>query len=297
MQTNAPEPAPADKAGWTCVTCGRNGTENFCAHCGEKQRSNHDFSLGHVLAEAAEAFFHVDSKVFLTLKTLIKKPGKLTEDFFLGRRKPYMSPLQTFFVCNLLFFFLQPLTGLEILAPPLKTFDNPNSLTQHLIDRRLEHKHLSRKKQQEYGDFSDRFNHNSHLQAKSLVVVMALMLAVVVAVLYFQRRRYFSEHIIFCLHAYAWWLLWVLAILVVMALIFVSSKLHGHQEIGIHLIDAVATPLEFGGLGVYLFLASRRFYQDKLFSGLIKGIIVAFCSYGIFHLYRYLLFFTVLYST
>ena len=33
--------------------------------------TDHDFSLKHVLAEAAEAFFHVDSKIFLTLKTLV----------------------------------------------------------------------------------------------------------------------------------------------------------------------------------------------------------------------------------
>ena len=250
-----------------------------------------------MMAEAAEAFFHIDSKMFLTLKTLVTRPGKLTSEFFLGRRKPYMSPLQTFFVCNLLFFLLQPFTGLEILAPSLQIFDNDHSMTKRLIDQRLEHKHLSRENKQEFYDFSLNFSHNSHLQAKSLILVMALMLAVVIGVLYFQRRRYFSEHIIFCLHVYAWWLLWVLAILVVMALIFVSSKLSGRQEIGIHFIDAIATPLEFGGLGLYLFFAARRFYQDKLIPGLVKGVILTLCGYGLFHVYRYLLFFTVLYST
>lgn len=105
------------------MTCGHEADEKFCAHCGEKRHNDHDFSLKHVLAEAMEAFFHVDSKIFLTLRTLVAKPGKLTADFFLGRRKPFMSPLQTFFVCNLLFFVLQPLTGLEILAPPLRVFE------------------------------------------------------------------------------------------------------------------------------------------------------------------------------
>jgi hypothetical protein len=102
---------------WICVTCGQEASGNFCAHCGEKQLHDHDFSLGHVLAEAAEAFFHIDSKIFLTLKTLVARPGQLTTEFFLGRRKPYMSPLQTFFVCNLLFFLLQPLTGWKYWRP------------------------------------------------------------------------------------------------------------------------------------------------------------------------------------
>ena len=57
------------------MTCGQEAHDNFCAHCGEKRHQDHDFSLKHVLAEAAEAFFHVDSKIFLTLKTLVTNPA------------------------------------------------------------------------------------------------------------------------------------------------------------------------------------------------------------------------------
>jgi hypothetical protein len=283
---------------WICVTCGRHASGNFCASCGEKRRKDNDFSLRHVLAEAAEAFFHVDSKVFHTLKTLVTRPGQLTSEFFLGRRKPYMSPLQTFFVCNLLFFVLQPLTGLEILAPPLRIFESNaflRSTVTHLVDQRLAKKHLSRTNPEQFKEFTDRFESVAHLQAKSLILVLAPMLAVILAVLNF-RRRYFSEHIIFALHAYAWWLLWLLAILVVMALAFVFSHLAGHQ-IGIYFVDYIATLLEFGGLGVYLFFASRKFYKEKLIPGLIKGAVLTLSGYGLFFLYRLLLLFTVLYST
>ena len=281
---------------WSCITCGRQGSGSFCSACGEKRLQSHDFSIKHALEAAGEAFFHIDSKVFLTLKVLLTRPGKLTQEFFMGRRKPYMSPLQIFFVCNLLFFLLQPLTGLEILAPSLRVFDNDHSLTQQLINQRLEHKHLSRTNPQEFEEFSLSFAHNAHLQAKSMILVMALMLSLIVAVIYFPRHRYFTEHIVFSLHAYVWWLLWILAILVVMALSFLFSRLTGHQ-LSIRYIDAVATPLEFGGLGVYLFFAGRRFYGDGLLPAIARGIILTFCSYGVFHVYRYLLFFTVLYST
>jgi Protein of unknown function (DUF3667) len=284
---------------WTCVTCGHGAAGNFCARCGEKRRQGHDFSLGHVLAEAAEAFFHVDAKVFLTLKVLVTRPGQLTSEFFLGRRKPYMSPLQTFFVCNLLFFVLQPLTGLEILAPGLQTFENDTffrAVTTRLIEKRLEDKRISRSDKEQFIAFSASFSRNAHLQAKSLILVMAPMLAVILAILNFRRRRYFSEHVIFSLHVYAWWLLWLLAILAVMGLAFVFSHLAGHQ-IGIYYIDYIATVLEFGGLGLYLFFASRRFYQERLIPGLIKGVALTLCGYGLFFLYRLLLLFTVLYST
>jgi hypothetical protein len=283
---------------WTCVTCGQQAAESFCANCGEKQLHNHDFSLGHVLAEAAEAFFHIDSKIFLTLKTLIKKPGQLTAEFFLGRRKPYMSPLQTFFVCNLIFFVLQPLTGLEILGPPLRVFESNTflkSLSRPLIDQRLEKKHISHVNETEYKEFADHFDRISHLQAKSLILALALMMACVVAVLHF-RRHYFSEHIIFALHIYAWWLLWLLAILVATSLTIVTAKFAG-RPINFAFIDEAATLLEFGGLGLYLFFANQRFYKNKLIPGLVRGVILLFCGYGLFHLYRLLLLFTVLYST
>jgi hypothetical protein len=298
-KTPAAVPENAASAAWICMTCGKEAHENFCSHCGEKRHDDHDFSLKHVLAEAAEAFFHVDSKIFLTLKTLVARPGKLTADFFLGRRKPFMSPLQTFFVCNLLFFILQPLTGLEILAPPLRVFESNDYIGKtatRLVDRRLAKEHLSRTNAEQFNEFTERFDHVAHLQAKSLILVLAPMLAVVLAILNFGRKRYFSEHIIFSLHAYAWWLLWILTILVVMALIYVSPSLTGYS-ISIRFIDRIATPLEFGGLGVYLFLASRRFYRDNLISAVAKAVLLTFCGYGLFNLYRGLLFFTVLFST
>jgi len=66
---------------------------------------------------------------------------------------------------------------------------------------------------------------------------------------------------------------------------------------GVHSIDFWATLLEFGGLGVYLFFASRTFYGDKLPAGLAKAVVLTFCGFGLFDVYRLLLFFTVLYST
>jgi hypothetical protein len=283
---------------WHCVTCGQEASENFCPHCGEKQREDHDFSLKHILSEAVEAFFHVDSKVFRTLKTLVKSPGRLTAEFFLGRRKPYMSPLQTFFVCNLFFFLLQPLTGLEILAPPLRAFENNTFLkpvATRLVEGRMAKLHLSPTDPAQLNEFTARFDRVCHLQAKSLVLVLTPMLAVLLAALHLGRRRYFSEHLIFSLHAYAWWLLWLLLILAFMSAAIIVAQWAGHS-INIHWIDLCATLLEFGGLGLYLFFADRAFYRDKLLFGITRGVVLTFCVYGLFHLYRLLLLFTVLYS-
>jgi hypothetical protein len=50
-------------------------------------------------------------------------------------------------------------------------------------------------------------------------------------------------------------------------------------------------------LGAYLFFAGRRFYQDKMIAAAAKAVVLTFCAYQLFHVYRLMLFFTVLYST
>jgi hypothetical protein len=284
---------------WTCVTCSHANTDAFCSHCGEKRHDGHQSSLRHMLSETLEAFFHLDSKIFLSLRTLLTKPGQLTAEYFRGRRKPYMAPLQLFLVCNFLFFVLQPFTGLEILAPPLRSFEH-NSVLQNIalpmIDHRLQQKHLSRSNPEQYAAFTEQFDHTSRLQAKTLILAMVPMLALLLTVVYarplFSRtKRYFVEHLVFSLHAYAWWLLWILAILVVMALLYVLRLISART------LDATATLLEFPGFGLYLFLALRRYYQGKLWQNVLRGILLTFGVLGIFELYRIMLLFTILRAT
>ena len=294
--TGATQETPND-APWVCVTCGHPAIHDYCSHCGEKRRETHDFSLRHILGEAAEAFFHVDSKILLSLKTLLSKPGRLTAEFFAGRRKPYMLPLQTFFVCNLIFFVLQPLTGLEILGPPLRAFDNSflRSVVTPLVHGRLAKKHVSLDSPVQYEEFAARFDQVSHLQAKSLVLIMVPMLAVVLAFIHFRPRRFFSEHLVFALHAYAWWLLWLLGILTGMGILWIVMGAAGHP-LSPGALDWMATLLEFGGFGVYLFFAQRTFYRQSPMSALAKSLALVMGVYCIFHLYRLLLLFTVLYA-
>jgi hypothetical protein len=133
------------------------------------------------------------------------------------------------------------------------------------------------------------------VQAKSLVLVLALLMSLAVTLLHY-RRHYFSEHIIFSLHVYAWWLLYLLAILIVTTLCLIAAKI-ARDPINLYFMDEVVTLLEFGGLGLYMFFANQRYYKDKLVPGILRGVVLLFCGYFMFEVYRLLLLFTVLYST
>jgi len=76
-------------------------------------------TLKDFLAHAFEAFTHADGRVLATLRTLVAAPGKLHVEYFAGRRKPYLGPLQLFLVLNLVFFLLESTLSWKILSTSL----------------------------------------------------------------------------------------------------------------------------------------------------------------------------------
>jgi hypothetical protein len=101
--------------GQTCVSCGGSNAGKFCLDCGEKKRAEHDYSAAHFLQLTFETLVHADSRLFRTVRFLISRQGVLTQQFMLGRWKPYLSPIQLFVVINLLFLVVNAFSVL--LAP------------------------------------------------------------------------------------------------------------------------------------------------------------------------------------
>ena len=91
----------------TCPNCATDLSqgENFCPTCGQP---NHDVNVtfSHVLEETLEGLFHFDSKVWITFRDLLLKPGKLTVDFLAGRRARFVPPIRLYVFVSLVFFFL-----------------------------------------------------------------------------------------------------------------------------------------------------------------------------------------------
>ena len=68
-----------------CANCGAALADRYCGRCG--QDSHVSLSLGHFLHEFVEGLFHVDSKFWRTLRTLLTRPGLLTEQYLGGKRQ------------------------------------------------------------------------------------------------------------------------------------------------------------------------------------------------------------------
>src|SRR6476469_3259094 len=82
----------------TCKNCGNHFEGEYCNICGEKIYHEHDKRFAHFIEEAFHFTTHFDSKIFRSFWLIFSKPGFLAQEFALGRRKKYFSPVSLFMV-------------------------------------------------------------------------------------------------------------------------------------------------------------------------------------------------------
>jgi hypothetical protein len=276
-----------------CVTCGRPIGGRYCADCGEQAPHEHSYSLRHFFEDALENLIHLDGRVFRSFRALLVAPGQLPSDFLRGRRKPYMGPVHMFLVANLIYFILQPFSGFVPFTTPLDVQTRAfvwSGLANRMVSARLESRSLSRE------DYRHRFNETAHLQGKTLVIIMVPLFAVAAWVMYRRARPFFVEHLVFSFYAFAFLLLWIGLTAVLETRLIAVSVHHGYRPSGslIELGSSAATLVPFA---VYLYLASRRAYRERVGLTVLKTASLAAWLIAVVMAYRMILFFTTFFAT
>jgi len=85
-----------------CLNCGTPLDDRFCKHCGQDSKEFKK-SIWKVFLQFFETFTDFDNKVWSSLGPLIFKPGFLTKEFLIGRRKSYLNPIQMYAFFSFLF--------------------------------------------------------------------------------------------------------------------------------------------------------------------------------------------------
>ena len=91
-----------------CENCQTPLQGGFCHVCGQNAH-NPLRSFGHAVEEVFESFWHLDGRIFRTLRTLLS-PGRLANAYLAGHRAPYVAPLRLFVILSVLTFFVAQLT-------------------------------------------------------------------------------------------------------------------------------------------------------------------------------------------
>ena len=89
-----------------CKNCDEElyGPQKYCSKCGQKNISK--LNLRYLFSEIIENVINLDSKLYRTLKILMFKPGTLSKEFTMGRRKSYVPPVRLYVIVTLIFFFV-----------------------------------------------------------------------------------------------------------------------------------------------------------------------------------------------
>lgn len=250
-----------------------------------------DYSLRRYVMEGVEAFTNVDSRLARSFRALLARPGELTRAYFSADRDRYLKPLQIFLFCNVFYFFAQPLVGWNTLTSPLSIHVRAtlySAWARRLVEAEIRRRSVSPE------IYAAEFDAVIAGHAKTLVIALVPLFALLAAALLWRRRRYFVEHLVFATHFIAFLLLALPPLLWVVTLM-------GRAGLAVGIDPAVlqffldAWPLFFA-LAAYLWMALRRAYS---LSPVGAGIVAAALSFGtllVLTVYRLVLFCVAFYT-
>ncbi len=210
-----------------CGNCGAGLAGRYCSACGQKALEDADRRLGHLLAQFSQELLSYDGKLWRSLGYLVVYPGRLTREYFDGRRVRYMSPVSLFLLVNVLYF----------LAPSISDFNLPfvshipGRLVQQLPpsadpDEAVERQRASSQRGQFHskwtaalvdeklaalrndkpaytlGTLQQAYDTESSNVSKLLVILHIPFLAAILALLLIDQRRYYAEHLVAALHSF-----------------------------------------------------------------------------------------------
>lgn len=293
-----PKRALAEPAFTHCTNCGTKLHGRYCSACGQESR---------VLAVSIQAFFRdfifeqfqFDERIWRTLHLLLFQPGELTHQYLSGKRQRFLPPIRLYFAITIAFFLVLPFSHLHVVyfstgpgshrnaafstqapttgsvpihqrgtAQPARQSPQTQGQTagdslQHWVARAVNPKHFN----------IHQFRRHFWENAPRVLFFLIPLFALLIKVLYWSRKRYYSEHLIFAVHYHS---MTFLNLFLIMLLAWGSAKLPA----------TAGAVLNWGAFGlwlwtlVYLFPAIHRVYQDTWALAIVRGAAILFL-YGV----------------
>lgn len=279
-----------------CGNCSAELVGPFCAQCGEKKVSREDFRLTSLAADVGADLAQLDTRILRTIRALLTTPGQLTKVYFQGGRTRFTKPLTLFVILNLLFFVIQPHTGLLHYKYPSYVYPGNSGTPRHvaLIRRKLAATHESE------SSYAVRFDSRLQEQKKSMLIFSIPLLALVMTLLYFRTGRYFTEHLIFSVHVYAFLLIALLLFVAVMfGVVLIAGLIMGNGAAqSIDNVGDFGISLILGtGLWLYMYAALRRAYGDSRSGAAIRAFVMTWTVLLLTGVYHDFLFYATFFTT
>ena len=88
-----------------CLNCGATVQGRYCQVCGQENVDPKE-TFWHMVTHFFYDITHFDGSFFVTLKDLLFKPGFLSREYMLGRRKKYLHPVRMYVFTSAVFFLV-----------------------------------------------------------------------------------------------------------------------------------------------------------------------------------------------
>jgi hypothetical protein len=287
------DPAP-------CLNCGTYLWPNdlFCPKCGQKRLEREDMSFSHMIGESFLDYFHFDSKFFKTIFPLILQPGRLTVDYMKGKRKTYVEPFRLFLVISIIYFLLLPFSreskydqsAVKTISSSKTKSNAPEAkldkytikgmpvsqLEEDSIKREIDTTSLQQYVERHFANenwigklFMKQtikiiiYSRESFITvlehtASKVIFILIPILALLLKLFYRKSKRLYYEHLIFSLHTHAFFFLILIAVVLIEFFMPVKMEI-------IILIYMI-----------YLFIALKTYYAEKIGRTLRKFILLIF---------------------
>ncbi|MBV1907740.1 MAG: DUF3667 domain-containing protein [Kangiellaceae bacterium] len=261
-----------------CASCATDLQGAFCSQCGERQLDPELRKIRYLLGDFIEELTSLDGKFIKSFVNLIFIPGRNELNFHRGARVQYLKPITLFLLINIVFVALMPLSDFYV-----SFVDQKNQIySPHLLEWIQSTVAASGLSEQV---FESQYNQSVKLLARSIIIIGVPFLLPFIVLLFNHQRYFLSDHFVFALNLYGWWMLWMLiswwfsdAIAFLVLNIFEFDLNPG-------MIFGPIMPL---GVVIYLFISIGRMYENSWLLTLLK-IPIVLVGLAVSHLiFRYI---------
>ena len=121
---------PLKFRGTECLNCGHplELSDRYCPYCSQANSTKH-LSVRDFFEEFLAEIVNLDTRLFKTLFTMIRWPGKISLDFIDGKRKSYANPFRLLLSVGIIYFLMISFSG------DFERFDRQGDSTSNLLNK------------------------------------------------------------------------------------------------------------------------------------------------------------------
>ncbi len=250
-----------------CPNCNKKQKKSFkyCPKCGQRNTS-HQVSFFILLGDLFREEFHFNNKTLRSIKLLFFKPGALTRAYIEGRKKSMLTPTKLFIWTGFLLIalLLPTVNQLEINSDngPIKFNIGEKTQESSFDESTLKGQigNYFRDTTKEANDHPKEFIQKLLRRFPFVLLAILPAFALFLRLLYWKRKMYFLEHLVFLLHFHAFaFLMLSLLLILMMAMPAVTFM----------------NKIVFTILFIYFLLTYKRVYQHRWPGTIIRGSVLS----------------------